>query len=303
MQFSFGFDLFVVSRFTYFNMPLFFYISGFLAYKPTDGLKELGNRIMNRGIALIVPYIVFSTLYLLFTNESNIVSNLIYGRSGYWFLYDLFVISFFFLIWESLIKKVENPMISVLLWFLPFVLLCWAKIVVGRSSNGVWYSLLSNWVNYYRYYLIGYLCHKYSRLNDFLFNNELIAAGGLILFLLNWYLFEHHNMLLIFGGTVGAIVVVQRFFQKHIGNIGQAGKGLAKIGTMSLPVYVIHYFFIPDVSEAMHNFLDCVNPFIWQLVFAVFLALPIIGCSMFVGKLIQSNKYLSIVLFGRLFNK
>lgn len=44
------------------------------------------------------------------------------------------------------------------------------------------------------------------------------------------------------------------------------------------------------------------NSFIWQLSFAVLLALPIVGASMFVGKLIETNKYLNIVFFGRFSN-
>lgn len=37
------------------------------------------------------------------------------------------------------------------------------------------------------------------------------------------------------------------------------------------------------------------------LLFSMLLALPIVGASMFVGKLIETNKYLNVVFFGRLF--
>ena len=72
---------------------------------------------------------------------------------------------------------------------------------------------------------------------------------------------------------------------------------------MSLAIYVIHYFFIPDVSNVMHNMAYVVgdNIFIWQLSLSLLLALPIVGASMFVGKLIEINKYLNILFFGRMF--
>lgn len=301
MLFAFRINPSEPSRFIYFNMPMFFYISGYLAYKKIDGIKELGNKILRRGVVLLVPYLVFCTLYSIFAQLPNTASLLLFGRSGYWFLYDLFVISCFFLIWECLIGHVKNDWISVGLWIIPFLVLCAAKYIIGRSGNEMYYSMISSYVNYYRYYLIGYLCHKYIILNDLLFKNDMVAALGFVLYFLNWYYFEFHNILLIFGGTLGGIIVVQRFFQKCLGADTKVGYCLSKIGKMSLAIYVIHYFFIPDVSEVMHNILRVGNPFIWQLLFAILLALPIVGACMFIGKLIETNKFLNLVFFGKWF--
>lgn len=303
MLFAFHIDSSRPFQFIYFHMPLFFYISGYLAYKQVDSVKELGNRILHRGVILLAPYVMFCTMYSLFVELPNLCSSLLSGRNGYWFLYDLFVISAFFLIWEFLIGSIKNVWINVLLWILPLIILTVVKYCIFSAGNGIFYSMVSNYVNYYRYFLIGYLCHKYIRFNDFLFKNDVVAAVGFVLYFLNWIYFDFHNLLLIFGGTFGAIIVVQRFFQKCLDADSTLGKGLCSVGTKSLSVYVIHYFFIPDVSSVMHDvvYSGGGNIFIWQLSFSVLLALPIIGASMLVGKLMEENKYLNVVFFGRLF--
>lgn len=303
MLFAFQINPSAPSRFIYINMPMFFYISGYLAYRHIESIEELGNRILRRGIILLLPYLMFSTLYGVFANWSNIVANLLSGRSGYWFLYDLFVISSFFLIWEYIIGRIKHVWINVFLWILPFLILIGVKYWVSKTGNGLYYSMVSSHMNYYRYYLVGYLCHKYFRFNDFLFKNDIMAAIGFVLYFLNWFYFDLHNMFLIFGGTMGGIIIIQRFFQMYKDSDSVVGKRLCSVGTMSLPIYVIHYFFIPDVSSIMQDIVYAGggNTFIWQLLFSMLLVLPIVGASMFVGKLIETNKYLNIVFFGRLF--
>lgn len=67
MLFSFDINPSEPSKFIYCNMPLFFYISGYLAYKNFYTLHELGKRILQRGIVLLFPYIIFLCLYEIFT--------------------------------------------------------------------------------------------------------------------------------------------------------------------------------------------------------------------------------------------
>lgn len=129
-----------------------------------------------------------------------------------------------------------------------------------------------------------------------------MCAIGLIAYFANWYLFEMHNWALIFVGTLGAIIVLQNFF-KAVNADSKVGRLLIYLGKCSLGIYVIHYFFIPDISNIVYRFLDCGNPFIWQLTFALIVAIPIITASVFVYKLIEMNRYLFLICFGKRFDK
>lgn len=138
-------------------------------------------------------------------------------------------------------------------------------------------------------------------LNKLIFGSDVVAALGFVAYFLNWYFFECHNMLLIFGGSLGAIIVIQRFLSMEVNDESRVGSVLSAIGKQSLVIYVIHYFLIPDVSTQMHDFLKVPNAFIWQLSFAFMLSIPIVAASMFVGKVIATNRFLDFICFGKSF--
>ncbi|NBH93592.1 acyltransferase [Muribaculaceae bacterium Z1] len=304
MLFSFDINPSEPSKFIYFNMPLFFYISGYLAYKNFYTLHELGKRILQRGIVLLFPYLIFLCLYEIFSKGTDWNLSIIYcGGQRYWFLYDLFIISTFFLVYEYLIKRVRSNFAYVTLWILPYFFLIAAQTGAAKIGGADSQAVIAGFVNYYRYFLIGYLCKKYVRFNDLLFDNKLIGAFAFFAYILNWYFFEFHNIALIFLGTLGGIIVVQSFVKNYISAEGAVGKLLIYIGKCSLGIYVIHYFFIPDVSGVIGNFLDCGNPFIWQLTFAMIIAVPIVAASIFLYKLMEMNKWLYFIFFGKKIDK
>lgn len=302
MLFSFNINPSEPSKFIYFNMPLFFYISGYLAYKRIDSIGELRQKLIHRGIILLFPYVVFLILYGVFTHNTSIGHSLIAGGGRYWFLYDLFIISTFFMCYEYLTRNVLNPWTSMGVWLLPLCVLIAIKLYINTMQCEDVGNIVNGLTNYYRYFLIGYLCRKYVTLNRLLFENEIAFAVAFLAYFANWYFFEWHNWILIFTGTLGAIIVLQNFF-RNIDADSRIGRLLIYIGRCSLGIYVIHYFFIPDISSIAKGVLLCGNPFIWQLTCALLVAIPIVAASIFVYKLIEMNRWLFLLFFGKLFNK
>lgn len=298
MQFSFGYNpSTVVNMLGVFHMPIFFYISGYFMYKMIDGRQQLWSKLYKRSLALLVPYIVFGAIYCLFSGYS-FQTLLLEGGGCYWFLWVLFLLSSFFILYGYVLQKVKCEWLYVALWMIPYVAIMAGKVYEIKIGGGNVLSI-SQLNTYYRYFLIGYLCRRYAKFNSFLFKNDIVYAIGLILFFLQWRFCDIHNMALIFLGAMGAIIVLQRYFESKQDTDNWVLRTLTKIGSASLPIYVIHYFFIPDVSNQMHQLLDCSNPFIWQLTSAMLLSIPIIVASMFVGKLIEHNKYLNSIFWGK----
>lgn len=300
MQFSFGFDTSdVVKMLGIFHMPVFFYISGYFLYKQIDTISLLFVKLYRRTLSLLVPYLVFGALWCVFSGYS--FSTLILEGGGrYWFLYVLLLLSSFFILYGYLLQRIKSEWVYIFLWILPYLVIILAKVF----EYNVWGLLCINQLNtYYRYFLIGYLCRRYSKLNSILFKNDIVYAVGLLSYFLHWRLYDMHNMALIFLGGIGAIIVLQRYVEMMQTSNNWVFSALSKIGCMSLSIYVIHYFFIPDISGVIHDFAYAGggNIFIWQLLLSVLLALPIVGASMFVGRLIETNKYLNVIFFGRLF--
>lgn len=296
LQFTFGIRTGSAASFMYFNMPLFFYISGYLAYRTLDSFRDCICRILRRGMVLMVPYIVFFTIWLLYTGERMGLNSYISLGSFYWFLYVLFIISTFFVLYEYIIQKVTNPYIYTILWMIPLVLLVIVKIKTGGADYGI-----QTFTNYYRYYLIGYLCRKYVILYRFLFQNSIVYAVGFVMYVLNWIFFDMHNVGLIFLGTLGAIITLQYMIQQ-INHNSYISRILIYVGKCSLGIYVMHYFFIP-----MENFLSISvsnnSPFIYQLTIASLITLPILAVCIFFYKIIEHNRYLYFALFGKLYKK
>ena len=128
-----------------------------------------------------------------------------------------------------------------------------------------------------------------------------MCAFGFTFYLLNWYFFDYHNMLLIFLGTLGGIIAIQQFVIYYVRENSKVGGQLILLGKCSLGIYVIHYFFIPDISNIVLPYIDCPNPFVWQLTLAFMVSIPIIVASVFVYKVIEMNKWLYFISFGKLF--
>lgn len=143
------------------------------------------------------------------------------------------------------------------------------------------------------------MCKKYLPFNRLLFGNPTAYALALVAFFLQWYWCDRSNMLLIFLGGLGAIIVLQQWLQSASGN--KVLNLFSYLGQKSLIIYVIHYFFIPNVSLQLKSFLTIASlPFICHFFFAVALSSIIIAASLFVGSLIEKNKYLSFVVFGKI---
>lgn len=136
MLFSFDINPSEPSKFIYFNMPLFFYISGYLAYKKIVSIKELWNKIVRRGMVLLFPYVFFVCFYCLFTNNTSVCSIILGGGGRYWFLYDLFIISTFFMVYEYMTKNICSPWKSVVLWLIPFAAIVFIKLYISKIQIG-----------------------------------------------------------------------------------------------------------------------------------------------------------------------
>lgn len=111
VQFSFGYNPSdVVNMLGIFHMPIFFYISGYLAYKSADmNWRELCKRLLLKISQILIPLIVVGGTYCVFRGNS-IVQWMMSGFGGYWFLYSLAILTAFFLIFEQIARKFLNGM-------------------------------------------------------------------------------------------------------------------------------------------------------------------------------------------------
>lgn len=295
MQFSFGIHGSSVNdMLEIFHMPLFFYVSGYLAYKSITGLRPVLDRIIHKGKALVLPLMTVGSLHAIFVHE-DVAHWMLRGFGGYWFLYVLLITSVIFILIESVACRFKSPILYASAFILPYIGVIGLKLSHIEMGGAI---PVNHFVSYYRYFLIGWMCKKYLPFNQLLFGNNITYALGFILFLLQWYWCDKCNMLLIFLGAIGAIIVLQQWL--HTAPKTKVLNLFSYLGQKSLIIYVIHYFFIPDVSQQLNSFITIPSlPFVWQFTFAFTLSSAIIAASLFVGSLIEKNKHLSFVFLGK----
>ena len=211
----------------------------------------------------------------------------------------IFVLQLFFMVYGHCIRKVKNDILYISLLVVPYAFF----ILVDKCHliDSSWSEALNvpNLVNYYRYFLLGWLCRKYDRLFELLFKNKLVFAIGAILYLAKWSFYDINNMLLSFLGSIGAIVMLQQFFMHYSESQNKSLKVLTYLGKNTMIIYLAHYFFIPDLVEVVKPLMAGDNMFIVTLSLSLLVAFPIILACLLLGKIIESNKYLAFLFLGK----
>jgi fucose 4-O-acetylase-like acetyltransferase len=195
----------VVSHIIYsFHMPLFFFLSGYLAYKksylPLN--KLLGKKILQ----LILPYVVWLFLTITFSTKADLALYTL-DHAGYWFLLVLFEIFVLFYVFRIFMDKINIHsrlclfVVEAFLWIcLLGVLHLIDKYVITNNSPisvTLSYKLIPL---YFPYFIAAYLFRKYNisaALSGYL-NNNFISSAFLPAFIICFILLENQ----IYGMTV-----------------------------------------------------------------------------------------------------
>ena len=89
-----------------FNMPLIFFISGFLAYKEQLSGGAFGEGVWKKAIYIVFPTLIVKSFFDLL-NYKNPLSFFIHGLGGYWFGITLFECFFiYYVCWQDVIRPI-----------------------------------------------------------------------------------------------------------------------------------------------------------------------------------------------------
>lgn len=306
-----------------FMMPLFFFISGYLMYKPDRFLsfsaRDWWGAIGKRLLQILVPTLVFMGIACLIKRIS--VPDILFDgfKGGFWFT---FILPFFFIGWVLLYilfkpvsKKNENIffILSLLLG-----ILCYfgsefltSPYNPGRSEkiNGLFcvYNL-----RYFVYYAFGAAARKYQDLFMRTVRNNIFNAVNLSLFFAGTvfrFMGSYSGLvkaillfILGFSGTLLAYSVFLRyedFFSKRT----RTGRTLQYIGERTLDVYLIHGLILPvNLAFIGRFFYENPNP-ILEIFACALLAGLVIVVSLIISNICRTSDFISRLLFGKTLSK
>lgn len=293
------FDLFV-------HMPAFMAISGYFAYKESDNSIQCKDMIKRRALQLLVPYFIWSVLSFLVKGDysfSQLVKIVLAPDSFFWFLWALFWISTLFVLAKYLAKAVNVDEIITILSL--DLLLMGIMVAVDVRVCGF------QFIAYYSsFYTLGYCIRRYNVFHNI--NKWIIFLFAIVwlLFAWSWHMHDLPTWMPLISGIPSsitqyayrgvtaflAVAVLLNVSPMLLESTNKLNSSLARIGSVSLGVYVVHLLFMPYIVKIMHNIapnlpdaLICMISFIAGLVLSVFIT-----------ELLMKTKITSRYLLGKI---
>lgn len=281
-------------------IPLFFFVSGFLAYKQSMSIKDVCDNIRRKFVFLVIPALVFRVGMDLM-NHKCLYSFITGGMGGYWFtvvLFECFLI--YYLI--TLAFKNEKWRIGVLL----ILSLAGIGMLAVNKDFGPAFFDLHRLSKFFQFFVLGTLAMKFRPKYKSLMNNEVFKAIVLlscfiVLFLLNYKL---PSVLHLFLQDVAlrylSTFVIISFFVCHENGFQRQTKFnslISHIGQNSLAIYLLHYSFLPKFHPRPEWFvgLDMVTIHLVSILYTIAIAT---FCMVFI-KFLSNSEYIRKYVLGK----
>lgn len=286
------------------QMPMFFFISGFVSFKPNlvwNGRQVISLLKKKFPLLMISPFFFFLP-YLQFEKIAFYDGITDTFKVGYWFTFVLFL---FFAIYTLIRFLFRNRWIAtvislVLGLFLHYIIYQPIYNAIPLSADAKGFLSLYTWI-YFIYFALGAIARehllKFEKLLD---SKWLLPSCIMIYFLLIIYKSYFNSGITIIPVTITGLIVLFSFFriyQSHFTKEHALGRTLQFMGRRTLDIYWIHFFFIPVNLTFVTVFREHPMPVIEAGVSFV-IASIIIACSLFIGSTIRLSPILAHWLFG-----
>jgi len=309
-----------------FRMPLFFFVSGFLAYKASLvwDLATFGTLVGKKLRVQIIPTVVFFLLAAtLLTKDlwATIPDWLsIPTKGGYWFtivLLYMFLIYYVFAYLESKLKvKSWIPITLLFLVSLVFYESCylpkifsWAFGWRGRPNEFMNYSSLTLLLQYFPFFIYGNIVHRYweqaQKLMDSRWFYPIIVVVVIFAAMdtLKWHTLRMEWAILPLTLArfilLTMVVMYFRHYQQYFTQHSVMGASLQYIGRRTLDIYLIHYLFLPDLPTIGAFFDKYRHNFVLDTLTTIVTALLVIAFCIITSNILRVSPFFRKWLFGR----
>ena len=307
--------------FNVFHLPLFFFVSGFVAYKGSREWTagEYVRLILKKTRALLVPLLVFLPLYgiVMFPDfwawmEETVIHTP--SKGGYWYLTVLFYMLCIYYTMNFVARRCGAwadavlAVVAVAVYLMahtpsrfPFL------YSDGRWAGWLWDTSLVYMVAYFPFFMAGALCHRYRERCVRAVSNRWLSAiviGVAVVlavirfgdFSCGWANYAAVVSVPFFG--VAVVVMAFYTYRDSFSAGTPAGRLLQHIGARTLDVYVLHFFFVPMLVP-VGCFFDA-NPHaaVIEGVLSLTISMAVIGVSLLVSGILRISPLLRRYIFN-----
>ncbi|MBQ0023935.1 MAG: acyltransferase [Prevotellaceae bacterium] len=305
-----------------FRMPLFFFVSGFLAYRVKFlwTASSFGSLCLKKLKVQVIPALVFLCVYIVLRTQTPFWDGFVAAmksptKDGYWFTWVLLQMFIIYYVFAAMSQRwMRNSHI-------PIVLL-WAAAVFGYLSLympntfGKWYktdfmmqSSFYETLKFFHFFLIGNIAHRYWHQSQKLFDTKwFFPVVVLLAFLSCADIFQWHYLkfqwtnlpktMAMYLLMITALMFF-RHYQQAFTQDRPFGKALQFIGTRTLDVYLLHFILLPKLPQ-VGEWLNANRPnFVVDIVLASSVALVVIAFCLLISSILRMSPLLKEYLFGR----
>ena len=317
-----------------FRMPLFFFVSGFLAYKASQiwNMCNLGTLVVKKLRIQIVPTVFFFLLATAIFNKDfmiGMMDNLNDSmKGGYWFtlvLLYMFLIYYPFAFVESKIKRFLPRgwgWIPIMLLFILSMCIYetnylpkefeWAmgsKLPKTGVTDFLTSSSMDQLLLYFPFFIYGNIVHRYwDKAQRVMDHKCFFPIVVIIVILATLDYLKWHTLRMTWAiipltvsrfGLLTITFMYFRHYHQYFNKMTFMGATLQYIGRRTLDIYLIHFLFMPDLPHIGEFFNAHPHNFVVDLVLSVLLGLIVIGFSIITSNILRISPFFKKWLFGR----
>jgi len=289
-----------------FHMPLFMFISGYVAYKTIQPkiLNQYFLFLKKKISAILVPFFTWPLIInpYFFNNQYNnnpfkTLTILINGPSGgLWFLWYLFFLYLLYTLFLALTIRF-NRGCSITLDLLFGALICIIPIGVGMSHI---ISYADSFTLYYIFFFMGVFVSKFEFIKNFIMTNTVFSCC-FIFFMVGSRLYDfnshsHLNLAIKLMLSISAIITIYFIVQKIEWNTF-IDKYVREWGKNSLVIYVTQFGILSMFPK--YFLIPPLNILLLSSITLIFSVITILVC-MAALRIIELSEMLNFVLYGRI---
>lgn len=319
-MFSFGFCPTVNLFFCSFRMPLFFFVSGFFAYKAVQvwTKAKAGNILLRKVKVQLIGASFFCLIFSIFkTGGFPALDSLIYADNEYWFTFILFRLFVLYMLTVCVAKKIASDRLLILVVALVCLSLHFSYPAFQVKLPRFWFEVFkvvdSRTFYYFPYFALGLLARSGLGSFEKILSNDAVKVAAILFIVGVWsaiYLgyqpmittnisFGYQSPLAYPLGLVTLLTVIQIFYTNRFMLEKDSGvvKALKFIGRRTLDIYFLHYFFLPDL-KFLAPYFESNNSLFAQLIVGGSVSLVVAGLALMAGQLIRVSPTLAEWLLG-----
>ena len=315
------------------RMPLFFFVSGFLAYsrQAVWGGGQWFRAVLKKSRVQLLPPVVFMLLFALLMSkhpwEAWLRMLQLPTKGGYWFTWTLLLMFVFYFSVEAVVwwtKRLpflrQSSDLAVRPPFLP-LFVCWLLSLVWYETaylpahfhylkEDFWHwSSLVQVALYLHFFLFGNLVRRrwtdVQRLFDSRWFFPLVLVVAIVCCgdALKWHTlrlaWSNLPRTLAMYALLLLLVMTFRYYALFFSRVTWVGRSLQYVGRRTLDIYLLHFFLLPALPE-MGKWLNATRPgFVVEQALTLGVAAVVVMACCLLSHLLRVSPLLRYYLFGR----